>query len=669
MKDFIFDIEVYHNIFTAVFYDRESSRYFTFEVSERRNDAAMFCGFVHLLGAKGHRMVGYNNCGYDYPVIHYLLTVQQYDPLIGWEDFTRLAKEKSDAIIGASNDQRFAHIIWDRDMVAQQIDLYKIHHFDNQARSTSLKVLEFNMRSHDIQELPFDPTKPVSVEDMPRLLSYNKHDVAETNRFYCHTLSKIKFREELGARMGTNFLNANDTAIGKRIFQKELEKKIAPDICYRQVNGKRTIRQTHRKQIVVEDIIFPYVEFERPEFRAVVDWMRRQVFAGSNTKSVFTGLDPATMGSLADHCDMKTSKKKEWGPEPMVRNLNCIVDGVHFVFGTGGLHACVDPVIVESDDQRVIIDIDVASYYPNLAIKNEVFPAHLGPEFCEIYDSLFQQRQKFAKGTPENAALKLALNGVYGDSNNVYSPFYDPQYTMTITLNGQLLLCLLAERLMKIGSVELIQANTDGVTVLVARDQVTELKTVCAEWEMLTDLTLEFAEYSRMFVRDVNSYIAERVDGKIKRKGAYEYDIDWHQNHSALVIQKAAEAHLLHGTDVREFLKNHDDPFDFYLRTKVPRSSHLDLVTDLGDGKTMAKRLQNITRYFISQTGGSLMKVMPPLKKNPDKWREISVNKGWLVTVHDQVAPLEDVDFDFYHEEAMKLITPLKRYEPGRTLS
>ena len=35
--------------------------------------------------------------------------------------------------------------------------LYEVitHHFDNKARATSLKVLEFNMRSDSIEDLPF----------------------------------------------------------------------------------------------------------------------------------------------------------------------------------------------------------------------------------------------------------------------------------------------------------------------------------------------------------------------------------------------------------------------------------------------------------------------------------------------------------------------------------
>ena len=657
-KDIIFDIEVYPNIFSAVFYAPEIEKTLVFEVSERRNDFAMFCALVRLAGKRGARMVGFNNVGYDYPVIHALLNFQENHPAPHWSQVVAIARKKSGDIIDAPHDQRFANIIWDRDQVCQQLDLFKIHHFDNISRSTSLKVLEFNMRSENIQELPFDPTQPVAVADIPRLLSYNHHDVMETFKFYKITLPQIKLREDLATRYGRNFLNSNDTKIGKTIFQSQLEHSAGQNICYKQTPSGRKPRQTHRKEIVVKDIIFPCVKFERPEFTAVHDWMKRQTFAGSETKSVFTGLDPDGMGSLAEFSDLKTSKKADWGPVPMVRTLNCNVDGFHFVFGTGGLHGCISPGIVEADEEFAIIDIDVTSYYPTLAIENEVFPAHLGIIFCKIYKLLFEQRQKHGKGTPENAALKLALNGVYGDSNNIYSPFYDPQYTMTITLNGQLLLCLLAERLMEIKSLEMIQANTDGVTVKVHRGLLHEVDAVCAEWEKLTSLNLEQVDYSRMFVRDVNNYIGEYEDGSLKRKGAYEYEIGWHQNHSALVIQKAAEAHLIHHEPVRDFIESHFevDPFDFYLRAKVPRSSQLWLRDDHG---VVEEQIQNVSRYFISNSGQHLVKIMPPLPKNPEKVREISVQKGWSVTVHNQTAPIKDINFDYYEQEAMKLITPL----------
>src|SRR5699024_7429724 len=136
---------------------------------------------------------------------------------------------------------------------------------------------------------------------------------------------------------------------------------------------------------------------------------------------------------------------------------------------------------------------------------------------------VYQQRKGYAKGTAENAMLKLALNGVYGDSNNQYSPFYDPQYTMSITINGQLLLCMLAEALMQADAVQMIQINTDGLTIRCPRNLQPWVQQVQAWWEKMTSLELEAAEYSRMFIRDVNNYVAEYTDGKLKRKGAYEY--------------------------------------------------------------------------------------------------------------------------------------------------
>lgn len=152
------------------------------------------------------------------------------------------------------------------------------------------------------------------------------------------------------------------------------------------------------------------------------------------------------------------------------------------------------------------------SYYPSLAIANRFFPEHLGEEFCDIYADMKAQRVNYPKGTPENAMLKLALNGVYGDSNNKFSPFYDPLYTMCITVNGQLLLCMLYEQLRKIKGLELVQANTDGLTVRLQRKDIDNLRKVCSDWEDLTGLELEEVRYKMMHIRDCNNYIAVYED-------------------------------------------------------------------------------------------------------------------------------------------------------------
>jgi hypothetical protein len=248
-------------------------------------------------------------------------------------------------------------------------------------------------------------------------------------------------------------------------------------------------------------VIFPYIEFERPEFNAVLAWLKRQEI--KETKGVFTEIED--LGSLEPFCNPKKVKGK-------IKNLNCIIDGFQFNFGTGGIHGSIDPTVIMECETYAILDYDVTSLYPAIAIVNDVFPEHLTHKFCSIYASLKDQRMSYKKGTPENAMLKLALNGVYGDSNNRYSPFYDPQYTMTITINGQLMLCMLAEQLMKIEGLKMLQINTDGLTIKVPRNRLDEVDHVNKTWNELTNLDLERADYSKIFIRDCNNYIAVYKD-------------------------------------------------------------------------------------------------------------------------------------------------------------
>ena len=148
---------------------------------------------------------------------------------------------------------------------------------------------------------------------------------------------------------------------------------------------------------------------------------------------------------------------------------------------------------------------------------------------------------------------------------------------------------------------------------------------------------------------------------KIKRKGVYEYEYEyelgWHQNQSAIVIPKAAEAVLIHGDTIENFIYNHDNVMDFLLRTKVPRSSRLVMVINKIDHP-----LQNVTRYYVSNDGGSLVKIMPPLKKKPDQYRRIGINVGWLTTECNNIRTMDpaNIDFKYYIAEVKKLTEPLK---------
>ena len=162
-----------------------------------------------------------------------------------------------------------------------------------------------------------------------------------------------------------------------------------------------------------------------------------------------------------------------------------------------------------------------------------------------------------------------------------------------------------------------------------------------------------------MYIRDVNNYIALYTNGKVKRKGAYQYqDLGWHQNQGGLVIPMAAEAFMLHGTPIEEFIKNHKDKFDFFLRTKVPRNSKLVLRYTNEDGTVTDFDQQNICRYYPSKSGGKLIKIMPALAGKEEAGpRELGIDKNWNIkTCNNIVDFADDIDYDYYVQEAEKLI-------------
>lgn len=659
--DVVWDLETHPNCFTLSAIHATTGNIWQFEYSDYRNDMERILLFCRVLKEQGCRLVGFNSLGFDYPVLHMIL---QCDGICTPADIY----QKAMSIIRGNS---FEHMVWENNWYLPQIDLFKIHHFDNRARSTSLKVLEFNMRMDSVEDLPFPVGIALTPEQVSVLLKYNLHDVRATLDFLRHTQDQIRFREELTAKYGQSFMNHNDTKIGKDYFIMQLE-EASPGSCYRYVDGKRKMVQTEREEIRFADVIFDYVQFREPEFNRVLDFFRKQVISPFETVGAF-------------------------------KDVNCTVRGFQFDFGAGGIHGSVDSQVVTSDDEWIIEDFDVASYYPNLAIQNRLYPQHLGETFCEIYADLYQQRKQHAKGSAENAMLKLALNGVYGDSNNQYSPFYDPQYTMSITINGQLLLCMLAEALMQYEPLQMIQINTDGLTVRYPRSARDWVHSICHWWEGFTKLPLESTEYRRMFIRDVNNYIGEYTDGSVKRKGAYEYELEWHQNHSMLIVPKLAEKALLRDLSVADAFHDMmtDTPespveyfYDFLLRAKVNRGSTLEWGGD---------PVVNIVRYYVSTDGDVLEKVMPAAgpesqfkKANGvsqytyDQWhhehgnvwnaeihtknqstyeeRRTGIHTGHTVQLLNRIEPerigepgyCDDINYDFYIAEAEKLVRPIR---------
>ena len=606
----VYDIETYENCFTLSAEHADMPLRWSFEVSPWCDHRKHLWQWLLWLRSVNAQMVGFNNAGFDYPVLHLFCQMQ------GKATYADLYQKAMQIIQSRNEDDKFSHTVYPSDRFVDQIDLFRIHHFDNKSKMTSLKALEFNMRLDSVEDLPFPVGVPLSPDQVKVLREYNAHDVHATKAFYHESLPMIEFREQLTKKHGKDFLNHNDTKIGAEIFQMALENAGVP--CYEYGPNGRQPRQTQRPVINLYECIPNWVRFHTKEFQQVRERLARQSI--TETKGVF-------------------------------KDLSAVCGGLEFVFGTGGIHASVDNDVFIADDQMMILDLDVTSMYPSIAISQGYYPEHLGPTFVKVYDQLREQRLQYKKGTPENAMLKLALNGVYGKSNDKFSIFYDPKFTMSVTLTGQLALAMLAERLAPIAKI--IQANTDGITIHVRRERYKQVKRICEQWEKETGLTLEEAEYSRMFVADVNSYIAEGVDGKVKRKGRYEYDVEWHQDASALVVAKVAEQVLLKGAPIRATVENWPDRMDFMCRVKIPRSSTL--------WGSDGRQLPNLLRYYVAKGGTALTKVMPPLAKKPGVFRHFSVVAGHRVCPCNNIADATlPVDFDWYVNEVEKLCLGMK---------
>lgn len=666
----IYDVETFPNCFTLSVECLNSDFKETWEISEFRDEREGMIAFFHWCIRNNVIMIGFNNLGFDYPIIDFILrnqkaTVQQI--------YTKALQ-----IIESEN--RFENVIWESNRFAPQLDLYKIHHMDNRAKSTSLKALQINMRSESVVDMPVEVGTHLTENQIKDLLiPYNQHDVSETKRFTLISMEAINFRMSLINQFGLDVLNFADTKIGTKIMEQRLGDKL----CFDRSTGKKSMRQTPRSRIALRDIIFPYIEFDHPEFKRIHAYLLEQVLTSDELESI--GSEKAKLKTKGVFTDLKAS-----------------VGGLDFHFGTGGIHGSVSSQRIIATDEILIRDIDVASLYPSIGIVNHIAPAHLGESFVDVYSQLPQERKKWqkekGKKCVEANTLKLASNGVYGNSNNAYSVFYDPQYTLTITVNGQLLLCMLAEKLIGVTTLQIIQINTDGITYSIHKNHEFKAERICKEWQEYTGLVLEDANYKRMFIRDVNSYIAESMDGSLKLKGAYwtpddkDYDGSistcqppaWHKDLGNVVSIRAAVAAMVEGIHPEDFIKNCDNPFDFMCRVKVNKSDNLLLDS---------QPIQKTSRYYVSYNGGQMIKSSPPTgtigtfkkkngvseeeyhkimtdtkgewdervcTKNKSKYeqRNTTIESGYKLTLCNNVKDFsfEYINYEWYTKEANKLI-------------
>ena len=302
-----------------------------------------------------------------------------------------------------------------------------------------------------------------------------------------------------------------------------------------------------------------------------------------------------------------------------------------------------------------IIDSDVTSYYPAIMINYKVKPEMLEDVFTDIMVNLTEERIKAKKEGDKVKAdgLKIVINSTFGKLGFEGYFLYDEQAMFQVTINGQLFLLMLIEML-TCKKFEVISANTDGIITLVPKNRLEEYYSICKEWEAKLDFTLEYTYYSKYVRRDVNNYLAQTTDGKVKSKGAFLQEIDLRKGYDSPIIALAIKAYFFDGINVEEFIRKHDDIYDFCISEKMGRQFKAEY-----DGNLIQKSV----RYYVSTNGKKLIKYKTDIQTIEGE-DDISVKRttdlvaGKLVTLFNKYEKKSnyDIDYNFYIKEANKIV-------------
>jgi hypothetical protein len=232
---------------------------------------------------------------------------------------------------------------------------------------------------------------------------------------------------------------------------------------------------------------------------------------------------------------------------------------------------------------------------------------------------------------------------------------------MSTTLNGQLMLTMLAEDLVLRGGCRILMINTDGLECYVPKNKLNLYDQICKEWMHKTKLELEFVDYHKIVLRDINNYIAVDSKGKVKYKGAFEINKDYHKDNSFKIIPIAISKYFIEGIPIKDTIEKHTNVLDFCGRQKFGRDSkgilsHIDnnVIIDTHVGKNL--------RYYITK----------PEVKNACRFIK-HYNKGTTEIIHVgyYVMPFNtkinyssinsyNINYSFYINECMKEIRNIK---------
>lgn len=619
---------------------------------------------------------GYNNNKYDRLMLSALLMYyNRFDKPSKLIEFLydisqRIIRNSDNDVLWQDN---FTNMLMKNRLNFRDLDLFQIFrldHFHKSLKQTSINIKWYNLLEYHmppISELDVDyyyrliENRGLSIEQLNRLYrnsferylhpawkkemeEYNDNDVFICCELVRMNQEEIRLRYMISKEYEINVLSASRSTIADKVIVKLYSK-------FTGLHPKRFIdTKTIRRKIEVSEILSDKIQFLSPQLNDLLQSLRSLVLGGEKGEFERTFTYAGTSYTLA----------------------------------TGGLHSNEIPAIYVADDKQTIVDRDVTSYYPNLIRSLKVCQKHLNPKaWFRIADTIVDERTEHKhlakdkslslilqiKHFTAAACLKIVANaGIFGKMGSEKSFLCDKKAMYKVTINGQLFLLMLIERLEDAG-IHVISANTDGIVTIVPKGLEETADNICHWWEKHLGLELEFTSYSKYITEGVNSYLTVKTDGKKKFKGRMNpkmYLEDLSKGYNSPIVAKAVTEYFINGTPVMETLRNSKSILDFCRTQNVNRKYYIEY-THVVDHKMVVEEVQRNTRFYVSLTGGSLMKVeiLGWDENNQPKLKKSSLCAGQRVTVCNLVEDKDiselNINYLYYYNECMAIIEPIEQ--------
>lgn len=513
---FIYDSEIYPNYYLCAFMSVKTGKSICFEMTPERplDVVRMRWMFENCL------TIGFNSGEFDNTIAALALADCDLEQLNRAVQMLIQEQLKSWLVLRYFDLKYPKH--WNH------IDLYNVAPLD-----ASLKIYGGRLHVPRMQDLPFKFNTLLTPAQMDVVRDYCVgSDLVSTAFLYKELAPNIELREKMTLQFGTDLRSKSDAQVAEAVIVHELTR----------INFAKPEKTEIQPGTSYHYKVPPFLKFQTPLMNDVLDIVAKALFV------------------VQEHGGVATPAEIEC--------LEIPIAGAVYKMGIGGLHSQETTVAHVANEEFVLVDRDVASYYPAIILNLGLYPQHLGTSFLTVYKMLVDRRLE-AKAKAEDKslsekeraawkviadALKITINGSFGKLGNKYSVLYSPDLLTQVTMTGQLSLLMLVER-MELAGFTVCSGNTDGLFFKVARSRRAEFEALVVQWEKETGFKTEETEYKALYARDVNNYIAVKTDGKTKVKGVYAergsaLNSVLSKNPESLICSDAAIALLTKGTPI-----------------------------------------------------------------------------------------------------------------------